>query len=167
MATDLGEVQKKLWDAADELRANSGLQASEYSQPVLGLIFLRFAEERFAAAEGEIGAGSARNPTGPDDYKALGVLFLPSEARYEHLLGQPESADLGRVINNAMSAIEEHNPGLKGVLPKVYGTLPNDVLVELLRTLNSLAADIEGDGFGLVYEYFLCLLYTSPSPRDS
>ena len=131
MATDLGEVQKKLWDAADELRANSGLQASEYSQPVLGLIFLRFAEERFAAAEAEIGPGSKRNPTNPDDYKALGVLFLPSEARYEHLLGQPESADLGRVINNAMSAIEEHNPGLKGVLPKVYGTLPNDVLVEL------------------------------------
>ena len=155
MATDLGEVQKKLWDAADELRANSGLQASEYSQPVLGLIFLRFAEERFAAAEAEIGPGSKRNPTNPDHYKALGVLFLPSEARYKHLLGQPESADLGRVINNAMSAIEEHNPGLKGVLPKVYGTLPNDVLVELLRTLNSLADDIEGDGFGLVYEYFL------------
>ena len=155
MATDLGEVQKKLWDAADELRANSGLQASEYSQPVLGLIFLRFAEERFAAAEAEIGPGSKRNPTNPDHYKALGALFLPSEARYEHLLGQPESADLGRVINNAMSAIEEHNPGLKGVLPKVYGTLPNDVLVELLRTLNSLADDIEGDGFGLVYEYFL------------
>lgn len=155
MATDLAEVQKKLWDAADELRANSGLQASEYSQPVLGLIFLRFAEERFATAEEEIGPGTARNPTGPDDYKAQGVLFLPSEARYAHLLEQPESADLGRVINDAMSAIEEHNPGLKGVLPKVYGTLPDSVLGELLRTLNSLADDIEGDGFGLVYEYFL------------
>ena len=155
MATDLTEVQKKLWDAADELRANSGLQASEYSQPVLGLIFLRFAEQRFAAAEEEIGPGSARNPTGPDDYKAQGVLYLPPESRYDFLLNRPEDADLGKTINDAMTAIEESNPGLKGVLPKVYGTLPDDVLVELLRTLNSLADDIEGDGFGLVYEYFL------------
>jgi len=155
MATDLTQVQKKLWDAADELRANSGLQASEYSGPVLGLIFLRFAEERFASAHTELGSGSARNPVGPDDYKARGVLYLPDEARYDHLLNQPESADLGRVLNNAMSAIEDHNPDLKGVLPKVYGTLPNNVLIELLRTLNSLADDIEGDGFGLVYEYFL------------
>lgn len=155
MPTDLTQVQKKLWDAADELRANSGLQASEYSGPVLGLIFLRFAEERFAAAQAELGTGSARNPVGPDDYKARGVLYLPDEARYGHLLSQPESADLGRVLNHAMSAIEDHNPDLKGVLPKVYGTLPNNVLVELLRTLNSLADDIEGDGFGLVYEYFL------------
>ncbi len=155
MATDLSQVQKKLWDAADELRANSGLQASEYSGPVLGLIFLRFAEERFAAAQVDLGTGSARNPVGPDDFKARGVLYLPDEARYGHLLSQPESADLGRVLNNAMLAIEDHNPDLKGVLPKVYGTLPNNVLVELLRTLNSLADDIEGDGFGLVYEYFL------------
>ena len=155
MATDLTEVQKKLWDAADELRANSGLQASEYSQPVLGLIFLRFAEERFATAQAELGTGSERNPVGPDDYKAKGVLFLPDKARYNHLLKQPESADLGGAINNAMSAIEDHNPDLKGVLPKVYGTLPTSVLIELLRTLNSLAEDIEGDGFGLVYEYFL------------
>ena len=155
MATDLTEVQKKLWDAADELRANSGLQASEYSQPVLGLIFLRFAEQRFAAAEEKIGTGSARNPVGPDDHKAQGVLYLPPEARYGYLLNQPEDADLGKTINDAMSAIEDNNPGLKGVLSRVYGTLPNDVLVELLRTLNSLADEIDGDGFGLVYEYFL------------
>jgi len=155
VATDLAEVQKKLWDAADELRANSGLMASEYSQPVLGLIFLRFAEERFAAAKAALGTGSVRNPVSPDDYKAKGVLYLPDEARYDHLLNQPESADLGRVANNAMSLIEDHNPGLKGVLPKVYGKLPNEVLIELLRILNSLADDIEGDGFGLVYEYFL------------
>jgi len=155
VATDLSEVKTRLWEAADQLRANSELQASEYSQPVLGLIFLRFAEERFAKAEAEIGSGSARNPIGPDDYKAKGVLFLPPEARYEHLLNQPEAADVGRVVNNAMSAIEDNNAELKGVLPKVYGTLPNDVLVELLRILNSSAGDIEGDGFGLVYEYFL------------
>jgi len=155
MATDLAEVQKKLWDAADELRANSGLQASEYSAPVLGLIFLRFAEERFAAATERLGTGSARNPVGPDDYKAESVLFLPPEARYEYLLKLPEGDDLGKAINDAMTAIEGHNPGLNGVLPKVYGTLSRSVLIELMRILNSLAKDIEGDGFGLVYEYFL------------
>ncbi|MEZ5376967.1 MAG: class I SAM-dependent DNA methyltransferase [Acidimicrobiales bacterium] len=155
MATDLVNVQKKLWDAADELRANSGLQASEYSGPVLGLIFLRFAEQRFAAAENKIGPGSERRPTGPDDYKAEGVLFLPAEARYPHLLKQPEGVDLGKLINDAMAAIESHNPDLRGVLPKVYSTLPNSVLIELLRTINTLADDIEGDSFGLVYEYFL------------
>lgn len=155
MATDLTEVQKKLWDAADELRANSGLQASEYSQPVLGLIFLRFAEERFAAAEAEMGPGSERNPVGPDDYKAKGVLFLPPDARYGHLLDQPEGADLGKKINDAMSAIEDHNENLKGSLPKVYGSLPRDVLLELLRGIGSIADHVEGDGFGLVYEYFL------------
>ena len=155
MATDLAEVQKKLWDAADELRANSGLQASEYSAPVLGLIFLRFAEERFVEAEERLGSGSARNPVGPDDYKAESVLYLPAVARYEHLLNLPEGDDLGKAINDAMTGIEDHNPGLKGVLPKVYGTLSRSVLIELMRTLNSLAKDIEGDGFGLVYEYFL------------
>ena len=155
MATDLAEVQKRLWDAADELRANSGLQASEYSAPVLGLIFLRFAEERFATATEHLGPDSARNPIGPDDYKAESVLYLPPEARYEHLLNLPEGDDLGKAINDAMTAIEGHNPGLKGVLPKVYGTLSRSVLIELMRTLNSLAKDIEGDGFGLVYEYFL------------
>ena len=114
MATDLAEVQKRLWDAADELRANSGLQASEYSAPVLGLIFLRFAEERFATATERLGPGSARNPIGPDDYKAESVLYLPPEARYEHLLNLPEGDDLGKAINDAMTAIEGHNPGLRG-----------------------------------------------------
>lgn len=155
MGTDLVAVQKKLWDVADQLRANSGLQASEYSQPVLGLIFLRFAEQRFAVAEAEIGPGTARNPTSPDSFKAQGVLYLPPEARYGFLLNQPESADLGKLVNQAMTAIEAHNPDLRGVLPKVYGTVPSEVLNELLRTLDSIAADISGDGFGLVYEYFL------------
>ena len=155
MATDLTEVQKRLWEAADELRANSGLQASEYSGPVLGLIFLRFAEERFAEAEKRLGPGTARRPVGPDDYKAEGVLYLPAEARCGDLLELPEDADLGKAINEAMRAIEAHNLDLAGVLPKDYGSISDDVLIELLRTLNGLASAIEGDGFGLVYEYFL------------
>ncbi len=154
MPPELAEIQRRLWDAADELRANSGLQAAEYSQPVLGLIFLRFAEQRFTEASDRVGPGTPRNPIGPDDYKAEGVLFLPDAARYGYLLDQPESADIGAIVNQAMAATESHNPDLQGVLPKVYTTLPSKTLFELLRTINQLA-DIPGDRFGLVYEYFL------------
>ena len=77
MATDLGELQNKLWEAADQLRANSGLKASEYASPVLGLIFLRYADERFAQAAAVVGPGSDRRPIGPEDYKATGALYLP------------------------------------------------------------------------------------------
>ena len=72
VATDLGELQGKLWEAADLLRADSGLKASEYASPVLGLIFLRYADERCAQAAGNVGAGSARRRIGPEDYQAGG-----------------------------------------------------------------------------------------------
>ena len=76
MATDLRELQTKLWEAADQLRANSGLRSSEYSTPVLGLIFLRYADLRFAAAHMELeGEGSGRRKIGPVDYQARGVLY--------------------------------------------------------------------------------------------
>lgn len=156
MATDLTELQNRLWEAADQLRANSGLRASEYSTPVLGLIFLRYADLRFAAAHEELeGKGSGRRKIGPADYHARGVLHLPDEARFDHLVGLPEGADLGKAINEAMAAIERTNPDVDGVLPRAYAGLPNAVLVELLRLLGRLPDSIEGDGFGLIYEYFL------------
>lgn len=156
MATDLKQLQTKLWEAADSLRANSGLRSSEYSTPVLGLIFLRYADLRFAAAhEGFEGKGSGRRRIGPSDYHAKGVLYLHEPARFDHLLNLPEGADLGKAVNDAMRAIENANPDLKGVLPRAYSSLPNDVLAELLRLLGWLPKSIEGDGFGLIYEYFL------------
>ena len=155
MATDLGELQNKLWEAADHLRANSGLKASEYASPVLGLIFLRYADERFAQAAAVVGPGSARRPTGPEDYKATGALYLPDKSRFETLLNLPEAANIGEAINQAMDGIEEHNPDLKGVLPKDYSRIPDGILAELLRLLRPLPEAIEGDGFGLIYEYFL------------
>ena len=155
MATDLGELQSKLWEAADQLRANSGLKASEYAAPVLGLIFLRYADERFAQASATVGAGSARRPTGPEDYQATGALYLPEDSRFETLLNLSEDADIGKAINQAMGGIEVYNADLQGVLPRDYSRIPDHILAELLRLLRTLPETIEGDGFGLIYEYFL------------
>ena len=116
MATDLKELQSKLWEAADQLRANSGLKASEYASPVRGLIFLRYADECFSQAAELLGPGSARRPTGPDDYQATGALYLPEESRFDALLALPEGADIGGAVNRAMAGVEEHNPDLGGVL---------------------------------------------------
>src|SRR2546428_11332138 len=90
---DLQDVESRLWDSADELRANSGLKESEYSVPVLGLIFLKFADSRFAIAEAELaGQGTGRRQIGKTDYQARGVMFLPTIARYKSLLELPEGA---------------------------------------------------------------------------
>ena len=155
MATDLGELQSKLWEAADQLRANSGLKASEYAAPVLGLIFLRYADERFAQASATVGVGSVRRPTGPEDYQAAGALYLPEDSRFDTLLNLSEEADIGKAINQAMGGVEVYNPDLQGVLPRDYSRIPDHILAELLRLLRMLPKAIEGDGFGLIYEYFL------------
>jgi len=156
MQTDLAELEAHLWNAADELRANSGLKASEYSSPVLGLIFLRFADARFELARERIEAkASKRRKIGPGDYHAAGLVYLAPQARFDALLELPEGSDLGRAVNEAMRLIEEHNPELKGILPRSYAALPNDTIANLLRYINSYTKDLEGDAFGLIYEYFL------------
>ncbi|HDK38247.1 MAG TPA: hypothetical protein ENG92_04445 [Thiolapillus brandeum] len=103
------ELETRLWDAADELRANSKLKTSEYSIPVLGLIFLRFADVKFREAEKQIGkqgGGRRRAGSGRERYQALGVLYLPGEARFDKLLNLPEGENIGHAINDAMRAIE-------------------------------------------------------------
>jgi type I restriction enzyme M protein len=150
------QIEKRLWDAADELRANSKLKSSEYSIPVLGLIFLRYADQKFAAAQKELeGKGTGRRQIGKSDYQAKGVLYLPEAARFQKLLQKPEGANIGQAINDAMRAIEGENPDLKDVLPKTYNRLENSSLVELLKIMASIPMDIEGDAFGKIYEYFL------------
>jgi len=150
------QVEKRLWDAADELRANSKLKSSEYSIPVLGLIFLRYADQKFAVAQKELeGRGTDRRQIGKSDYQAKGILFLPDTARFQNLLQKPEGANIGQAINDAMRAIEAENPDLKDVLPKTYNRLESSSLVELLKVMASIPMDIEGDAFGKIYEYFL------------
>src|SRR5687768_3036673 len=110
MAAGNGDIERRLWSAADQLRANSNLMPSEYSGPVLGLLFLRYTEKRFAEAEKRIGkvgtvkAGGRRDVT-IDDYLRQGIIYLPAQARFGHLLRLPESADLGRALNEAMRLI--------------------------------------------------------------
>ncbi|MFZ2410356.1 MAG: class I SAM-dependent DNA methyltransferase [Candidatus Methanoperedens sp.] len=156
MAGNHNEIEKRLWSAADELRANSKLKSSEYSVPVLGLIFLRYADHKFTIAQKELANKSTfRRAISKTDYQARGVLYLPEASRFSRLLNLPEGADIGKAINEAMRAIEAENEELKDILPKTYNHLDNSTLVELLKTFNSVPMDIEGDAFGKIYEYFL------------
>ncbi|MCX5880457.1 MAG: type I restriction-modification system subunit M N-terminal domain-containing protein, partial [Deltaproteobacteria bacterium] len=100
-------VESRLWAAADELRANSKLKSSEYSVPVLGLVFLRYADHKFQAAAKELtGQNVGRRKIGPADYQALGVLYLPDTARFSALIQLPEGSNIGAAINDAMRSIE-------------------------------------------------------------
>lgn len=156
MPANNGELEKRLWAAADELRANSKLKSSEYSVPVLGLIFLRYADHKFTHAKAKLaGKGSGRRTIGKADYQAQGVLYLPEAARFSNLLNLPEGEDIGKAINEAMKAIEADNEELRDVLPKSYNKLEKELLVSLLKTFSEISMDIEGDAFGKVYEYFL------------
>ena len=152
----IAELEQRLWEVADELRANSDLKASEYSMPVLGLIFLKYADYRFSQQEKILSEKSSiRRKIGKTDYQAAGVMYLPDEARFSYLLNLPEGADIGKAINEAMEAIERENEELKGVLPKTYNRFKNTLLVDLLKLMSSIPEEIEGDAFGRIYEYFL------------
>ena len=156
MPANTTELEKRRWGAADELRANSKLKSSEYSVPVLGLIFLRYADHKFATVQAKLTSqGSGRRTIGKADYQAQGVLYLPESARFSNLLQLPEGADIGKAINDAMRAIEADNEDLKDVLPRTYNRLDKDLLVSLLKDFAAVPMDIEGDAFGKIYEYFL------------
>ena len=153
-------LENRLWAAADQLRANSGLTSAQYSQPVLGLIFLRFAEVRFLAQrvklEKQVGGG--RRGSRADDataYQAEGILYLTAGARFDHLLRLPEGADVGKAVNDGMRDIEAKNPQLAGVLPKTYQIFDGTLLKNLLKKVSEIPATAEGDSFGRIYEYFL------------
>lgn len=170
MPTNHREIEKRLWSAADELRANSKLRSSEYSTPVLGLIFLRYADHKFAQAEADFArereqatsesasatsARKRRREISATDYHARGVLYLPERARFSTLLELPEGAEIGRAINEAMKAVEAENKELEGVLPRNYQKFESPLLFNLLRHISNVPMDIEGDAFGKIYEYFL------------
>ena len=159
---DIKKLEKELWEAADNLRANSKLTSQQYCMPVLGLIFLRYAWGRFKRVDEEIHAERAaatgrQLPIEPADYTRRGAMFIPEEARYDYLLNLPESeANIAAKVNDAMRALERQNPQLAGILPKTYDDLGGDLLRDTLRIFNHQALDEEGDDIiGRIYEYFL------------
>lgn len=155
MTADLVQIESQLWATANKLWADTGLKPSEFSNPVLGLIFLRYAERRFLEVEKALLAkGLTLADIEKIDYQAEGAVYLPEKARYSYLMTLAEGEDIGRILNEAMILVETENEDLKGVLPRSYGKLSSAVLVELLRTMNSLG-NLEGDAFGKIYEYFL------------
>ncbi|MZQ48182.1 MAG: N-6 DNA methylase [Bacteroidales bacterium] len=158
----LRKLEAELWRAADQLRANSKLTASEYSMPVLGLIFLRHAYNRFQKVKIEVEKHlpvhpqRGKRPVNKKDFEERNAMFLPEKAQFEYLVSLPESADTGEAIDNAMKLIEEEYDNLKGVLPKNFSIFSKDLLRELLRIFNKeVLQKAEGDLFGKIYEYFL------------
>lgn len=161
-ANQLKELEKRLWEAADQLRANSKLTATEYSFPVLGLLFLRHASRRFNDAIGKIEAKlpihpqRGRRAVTKDDFQQAKAIYLQEKARWDYLVNLPEGKDIGEEINEAMRLIESDYEALSGVLPKDYQTFEKDLLLRLLRIFNDPALDrMPGDVFGRIYEYFL------------
>ena len=157
------QLEKELWGAADELRANSKLTAAEYKDPVLGLILLRYAQNKFEEAKKQIEKDLPINPrTGKkrdvtkNDFLGAGAMYLQEKSQFDYLVNLPESEDIAEAVNNAMKLIEEDYQDLRGILPKNYQDFDADLLRSLIRVFNKDAVkNISGDVFGRIYEFFL------------
>ncbi len=159
--TNLTKIEASLWEAADQLRANAKLPSSEYCMPVLGIIFLRHASNRYddalAAIQADQEAGRMpKRKLVAADFKRRRALMLPTEAHYNYLLALPKGSDLGAALVVAMNAIEADFESLLNQLPKDYELFEADVLEDLLRTFDTEELRrASGDVFGRIYEYFL------------
>lgn len=162
----LKNLKDTLWETADQLRANSGLKSTEYAEPILGLIFLRFADVKYSKFEKEITAeyqktkGSRmERPLHEIAIEKCGF-YLPQEARYDWLLNLPESENLAQKVKEAMEAVETYTQELADTLPKdIYYRVNSEddpqVLSKLLKAFKDIPSDVELDIFGEIYEYFL------------
>ncbi|MDI6812202.1 MAG: N-6 DNA methylase [Deltaproteobacteria bacterium] len=155
-------IEKRLWTAADTLRANSNYASNEYFLPVMGLIFLRHAYSRYLAVKDVIEAalptrGGKKRDLTKEDFSQKSAIFLQPKAQFDTLVALTDSDDRARAIIEAMESIEADYENLRGVLPKSeYQELDNSVLGQLLRTLNpDELKRSSGDVFGRIYEYFL------------
>lgn len=155
-------IEKRLWSAADTLRANSNYASNEYFMPVMGLVFLRHAYSRYLAVKDGIEAslpsrGGVRRELTKEDFSKKSAIFLQKKAQFDYLVGLKDSDDRAKAIIDAMESIETDYETLRGVLPKQeYRELDNNILGELLRALNpEELKKVSGDVFGRIYEYFL------------
>jgi len=159
-AANLG-FEAKLWAAADALRNN--MDAAEYKHVVLGLIFLKYISDAFEAKHAELESQRAQgaDPEDPDEYRAASIFWVPKEARWSHLKASAPQPTIGKLVDDAMSAIERDNPSLKAVLPKDYARpgLDKQRLGQLINLVSDIGlgspADRAKDILGRVYEYFL------------
>lgn len=155
--------EAKLWLAADKLRNN--MDAAEYKHVVLGLIFLKYISDSFEEHRAKLSAGKGEyagaNPEDPDEYRAENIFWVPKEARWSQLQANAKQPTIGKLVDDAMVAIERDNPRLKGVLPKDYArpALDKHRLGELIDLIGTIGlGDRENrakDILGRVYEYFL------------
>ncbi len=159
--TNLNKIEASLWEAADQLRANSKLTSSEYCMPVLGVIFLRQASNRHDAALAAIQADQAagrvpKRPLKQADFKRRRALMLPPQAHYTHLMTMASSPGIGKALVAAMHAIEADFEPLLNQLPKEYDQFDARLLEDLLRVFDTeTLRRATGDMFGRIYEYFL------------
>lgn len=166
-ADQLKQLEKQLWAAADNLRANSDLKSSEYATPVLGLIFLKFADNKYSNAEKAIIAEYNKRK-GTRTEKPISEIaiehcgfYLPDHARYDYLLNLPEAENIAKRIKEAMLDIEKYKPELDGVLPKDEYALitrtqaQRQIPAQLLKAFSNIPRDASGDILGKIYEYFL------------
>ena len=153
--------EAKLWAAADALRNN--MDAAEYKHVVLGLIFLKYISDAFEAKHAELVAEKKKgaDPEDRDEYRADNIFWVPKEARWAHLKASAPQPTIGKIVDDAMSAIERDNTSLKGVLPKDYARpgLDKQRLGQIINLVSDIAlgsaADRAKDTLGRVYEYFL------------
>ena len=162
----LKNLKDRLWEGADQLRANSGLKSNEYATPILGLIFLRFAQSKYSKFEGDIEAEyeSKKGTRAKRQIHEIAVekcgYYLPSEAKFDYLINLPESENLAEKTKNAMEEIEKYTVELTDTLPKdIYYSVNSDddpyVLFKLFKVFKDIPTDISLDIFGEIYEYFL------------
>lgn len=161
----LKKLEDDLWSAADSMRALTGLKSSEYATPVLGIIFLKFADNKYRRFEDEINkefaklSGTRMEKTISDVAIKKCGFYLPDHARYDYLLNLPEQEDVAKKIKQAMESIEQYKVELDGVLPKEeYAALTTTVKTipsQLLKTFSDIPRDASGDMLGKIYEYFL------------
>lgn len=155
-------IEKRLWEAADNLRANSSYASNEYFLPVMGLLFLRHAYSRYLNVIDEIKAGlptrgGKTRALKKEDFSQKSAIFLQDKAQFDYLVSLPDSEDRAEAIIAAMESIEADYTSLRGSLPKSeYNELDNTVLKNLLKSLNpDELKTVSGDVFGRIYEYFL------------
>ena len=162
----LKKLEKDLWDSANSLRAYGGLKAADYAVPVLGLIFLRFADNKYSFFEKEIleeyKAEKGTRLERTIDSIALSKcgFYLPDFARYDYLLSLPEDQSLAKKLREAMEGIEKYqDEKFQDILPKeTYFEIEKkkaDILPQLLKTFSDISKDATGDIFGKIYEFFL------------